>query len=350
MKNLITFILAGLISSSAFAQSPERMSYQAVIRDASNTLITSSTIGMQVSILHGSFSGNPVYVETQSPMSNSNGLVSIRIGEGTVTNGDFSSIDWSNGPYFVKTETDPTGGNSYTITGVSELLSVPYALHSKQAETLLADTIDNFIVHVNNGEHSFFDITSTTELYNPVSEQMAIVGVSKDNHNPIDTNDARAFMVHSDAIRNLTKTVVCEPGELTMSVQNDSLAALGLNPFQAVIQMKDLDEEILIGNAYVDPDQQNVISVGGQETTLFYTDDAGITYHAFQFSHEGVKLVEDDIVKFSADLDGTTTINDVLKITPRSTAPASPDKGTIYFDDSTNKLMVFDGTVWQACW
>ena len=96
-------------------------------------MITDTQIGMQISILQGSASGTAVYVETQEPTTNVNGLVSIEIGAGT-TNDDFSAIDWANGPYFIKTETDPAGGTSYTITGTSQLLSVPYALYAKTAE------------------------------------------------------------------------------------------------------------------------------------------------------------------------------------------------------------------------
>jgi uncharacterized protein (TIGR02145 family) len=91
---------------------------------------------MQISILQGSASGTAVYVETQTPTTNANGLVSIEIGAGTMLSGDFTTIDWANGTYFIKTETDPAGGNSYSITGTSQLLSVPYAMHAKSAETV----------------------------------------------------------------------------------------------------------------------------------------------------------------------------------------------------------------------
>lgn len=130
MKKIITICAAILITASMFAQSPEKMSYQAVVRDGSNALVTSTAVGMQISILQGSASGTAVYVETQTPTSNSNGLVSLEIGDGTVVSGDFSTIDWANGPYFIKTETDPAGGTSYSITGTSQLLSVPYALYA----------------------------------------------------------------------------------------------------------------------------------------------------------------------------------------------------------------------------
>ena len=135
MKNSFA-ILAILLTGSALAQSPGKMSYQAVVRDANNNLVSSATVGMRLSILQGSASGTAVYVETQKPVTNANGLLSIEIGNGAVVSGIFLSIDWSDGPYFIKTETDPSGGTNYTITGTSQLLSVPYALHAKTAETL----------------------------------------------------------------------------------------------------------------------------------------------------------------------------------------------------------------------
>jgi hypothetical protein len=134
MKKIITICAAILMTASVFAQAPEKMSYQAVIRNSSNALITSMPVGMQISILQGSASGSAVYVETQTPTTNANGLASIEIGGGTVVSGNFSTIDWANGPYFVKTETDPTGGTSYSIIGTSQLLSVTYALHAKTVE------------------------------------------------------------------------------------------------------------------------------------------------------------------------------------------------------------------------
>ena len=138
MKKIITVCAVLLMTASVFAQAPEKMSYQAVVRDGSNALVSSTAVGMQISILQGSASGTAVYVETQTPTSNANGLVSLEIGAGTVVSGNFTTIDWANGPYFIKTETDPTGGTNYSITGTSQLLSVPYALHAKTAESIMS--------------------------------------------------------------------------------------------------------------------------------------------------------------------------------------------------------------------
>ncbi len=142
MKKIFTITVTVLVLASVFlpprasAQSPEKMSYQAVIRGADDNLLTDTQVGIQISILQGSANGTAVYIETQEPTTNANGLVSIEIGAGTVESGDFSTINWANGPYFIKTETDPAGGVNYTITGTSQLLSVPYALHAKTAETV----------------------------------------------------------------------------------------------------------------------------------------------------------------------------------------------------------------------
>ncbi len=133
MKQIFTLLLAVLLTVSVFAQTPEKMSYQAVIRNSENTLITEETVGMQISILQGSSDGMVVYSETQMPTTNANGLVSIEIGNGTVLSGSFTTIDWADGPYFIKTETDPAGGTDYTVIGTSQLLSVPYALYAKTA-------------------------------------------------------------------------------------------------------------------------------------------------------------------------------------------------------------------------
>ncbi len=133
MNRVFTFWAAVVLTASVIAQSPQKMSYQAVVRNASNVLVTSSYVGMCVSIWQGSPTGTEVYKETYNPnpQTNANGLVTIEIGGGTPVTGTFAAIDWSAGPYFIKTEIDPSGGTNYTITGTSQLLSVPYALYAK---------------------------------------------------------------------------------------------------------------------------------------------------------------------------------------------------------------------------
>jgi hypothetical protein len=130
MKKIYSVIGVFLLTINVCAQAPQKMSYQAVIRNNNNALLTSTTVGMKISVLQGSSAGIPVFVETHTQSTNANGLVSLQIGTGTIITGTFSGINWAAGPYFIKTETDPTGGTDYTIAGTNELMSVPYALFS----------------------------------------------------------------------------------------------------------------------------------------------------------------------------------------------------------------------------
>src|SRR4030042_6299837 len=135
MKKLFAFLVVSTLAVTAFPQSPQRMSYQAVVRKTSGELIINQSVGMILSILLGSATGTPVYVETHTTTTNANGLATIEIGGGTIATGTFAGIDWASGTYYIKTETDPIGGTSYTITGTSQILSVPYALYAKTAKT-----------------------------------------------------------------------------------------------------------------------------------------------------------------------------------------------------------------------
>jgi len=128
---LLPFYLILLTSGMVCAQTiPQKFSYQSIIRDGANQVLNNQSVGIRLSILQGSESGTAVYVETHTGNTNANGLISLQVGGGTVVSGSMSSIDWAAGPYFIKTETDPEGGTNYSISGSSQLLSVPYALFS----------------------------------------------------------------------------------------------------------------------------------------------------------------------------------------------------------------------------
>jgi hypothetical protein len=136
-KQHFIFLAALLIAVSIFGQSPEKISYQAVVRDAANATVANQVVGMKISILQDGTLENPgsaVYVETQTPTTNANGLLSIYIGAGSAVTGTFSGIAWSNVPHYIKIEIDPSGNNTnYTITGTTQLVSVPFALYAKTA-------------------------------------------------------------------------------------------------------------------------------------------------------------------------------------------------------------------------
>ena len=135
MKKLLLSFILFIFCSIVFAQAPQKLSYQAMIRNNNNSLIINQTIGMRISIIQGTINGSIVYIERQTPTTNNIGLISIEIGSNP-SGLNFNTINWAQGPFFIKTEIDPTGGNNYSIVGASELLSVPYALYADKAKTI----------------------------------------------------------------------------------------------------------------------------------------------------------------------------------------------------------------------
>ncbi|PQJ79566.1 Lcl domain-containing protein [Polaribacter porphyrae] len=137
---LLLFLGIGLVM---YGQTPEKISFQAVVRNADQNIVGNKAVGFKLSILSTSVSGTVIYSETHTPTTNINGLVSLEIGTGSVVMGNFSTIDWGANTYYVKTEIDLDGGTNYTISGTSQLLSVPYALHAKKAENVFSGNYDD---------------------------------------------------------------------------------------------------------------------------------------------------------------------------------------------------------------
>lgn len=119
-----------LTAVSAIAQAPQGINYQAVIRDAGGSPVVNQSVGIRMSVVQFP---SVVYQETHTLSTNAFGLVNLVVGSGAVGIGDFSTIDWANGPYMLQTEVDVTGGTTYTLISSQEMVSVPYALYAENA-------------------------------------------------------------------------------------------------------------------------------------------------------------------------------------------------------------------------
>ena len=144
-KIYLLFVIMMVAVVSLFAQAPEKFSFQAVVRNGSNQLIINAQVGVRVSILQGSTTGDALYVETHTATTNANGLLTVEVGGGTVQQGTFANLNWADGPWFLKTETDPDGGNNYSVVSVQQLLSVPYALYAKEAGNGFSGEITDYL-------------------------------------------------------------------------------------------------------------------------------------------------------------------------------------------------------------
>ena len=142
-----------LLSTILWAQAPNKMSFQTIVRNTQGKLVVNQVVGVRTSILQGSSTGTSVYEETHQKTSNQNGVLTLEIGTGTATKGTYNTIDWSQEPYFLKTELDIKGGTNFTISGVNKFVSVPYSMYSGKTGTgfeRVSKTGDSLIL--NNGE------------------------------------------------------------------------------------------------------------------------------------------------------------------------------------------------------
>ncbi|MEO8087709.1 MAG: tail fiber domain-containing protein [Bacteroidota bacterium] len=133
-KNILILVIIVVSTICVNAQIPDLMNYQAIARTGAGNLMANANIGIQITITDGS-GGTVLYQERHFPTTNQFGLFTLSIGSGTVITGTFSTISWESVSAFMQVEMDPAGGSNYTTSGISQLLSVPYALYSSKAIT-----------------------------------------------------------------------------------------------------------------------------------------------------------------------------------------------------------------------
>ena len=159
LKRLL-FLIFTIISFQLFSQSPEKINYQSIVRDLAGNVIQNQPISLRMSILSDSINGTIVYQETFQPTTNNFGLVNIKIGEGTPVIATMSSVDWSNGPFFLESAVDVTGGTNYIVVSTSQFMSVPYALYASESP-LDTTQVQNI---VNQQTNNFLDSTSIQNM------------------------------------------------------------------------------------------------------------------------------------------------------------------------------------------
>ncbi len=132
MKRLFYSVIVTLLFSlSAFAQN-EGISFQGLARNAAGEVLVSQKISLRLSILLDTESGAVAYSETRQVTTNPQGIFSLVIGDdkALTKSTNFSSINWTPAPKFIKVEMDPNAGTSYVAMGTSRLQAVPFAFHA----------------------------------------------------------------------------------------------------------------------------------------------------------------------------------------------------------------------------
>ena len=175
MKKLCVIILVILFNLSySFSQTPQSINYQAIVRNITGDPIINSTVSIKIAIIAENPTGTAVYAETHSLETNQYGLINLKIGKGVVVDGIFSEIEWGGNEHYIQIAIDVEGGDDYEVMGVSQILSVPYALYAKRAATV--DNVDG--VWTENEEGIYYTGNVGIGTSNPNSK-LEIMGDKK---------------------------------------------------------------------------------------------------------------------------------------------------------------------------
>ncbi len=144
MKKSFTLFCFVVLTVLLSAQSPQKFNYQAVARSAQGTVLPNQNVRVRASIVDSTLNGRTIYSEIHSVVTNQLGLFNLAIGGGTASTGTMNSINWTRNDKFLRIEFDPTGGPNFTLSGITQLLSVPFALNANTASlanrAVLADS------------------------------------------------------------------------------------------------------------------------------------------------------------------------------------------------------------------
>jgi hypothetical protein len=137
MKKLLFSLVLVFATCFAYAQiPPQAFNYSAVARNSVGVPISNSTIGIQISILKTTAIGAVQYSENHFINTDAFGLFNLIVGTGAIQQGSMGAINWSSDNFFMKVGMDANGGTNFLTMGTTQLLSVPYALHAKTADSV----------------------------------------------------------------------------------------------------------------------------------------------------------------------------------------------------------------------
>ncbi len=304
---------------------------------------------MRITILLGPLTpGTNVYVERQITTPNANGLVTIQINGPTVTHdfGTFADIDWSAGEYYIKAETDinPGDGSNYTITGTSQLLSVPYALHAKSVASytetdpifgawnkssginIFSSQVSDFQTSVTNNAAV---LLNTAKNSYPTADATKLAGIA---------TGANVGVVPNTLITGATKTKLTYDTKGLVTAGTDATTA-DIAPSTNKNYVTDA-QLIIIGNTSgTNTGDQNLASVLTQGT------DAG-NKKIINVNQQGIGTSTPNV---SSALEISSTTQGFLppRMTQFQRDLISPVLGLIVYNLDTKRPNYYDGSEWR---
>ena len=404
-KITFIFIIAFFTVFNAWAQSPNAFNYQAVVRDASGMITANQAVNFRISILKTSTAGVAVYSESHSVQTNGFGLANLKIGEGTPLSGNMATIDWGNDDYFVQVELDAAGGTNYQMMGTSQLLSVPFAMYAKNSGDKVWDKVGNDAEYTNGNIGVGTPATGYAMTAKANGGNALFKGVNQAGNDMISI-DAANYYPYIGLYNNTGTAETVKLNTNGDSYFNGGNLGLGTSNPETLLDLEvdaisggEKAMEIQAADAPTDrfyisngtgvsgrfiPSLVGEVSSNASIPSLFMTattmwnNDVGTaplmvfdsrrTNVSGAFYPGGVLInrplfqwrsytVPKMTMTANGDLGiGTTTparklhVTEAMRLQPTAQAPSNPSAGDMYFSSVTSKLMVYDGTTWQACW
>jgi hypothetical protein len=259
MKTIFTTTLFMLITTFLWAQAPQGIPYQAVMRNADGSVMSSSAVSLTFMIHDATATGTVVYQESHALNSNAQGLVSCVVGSGVASQGNFSNINWGGGAKFLQVMMGSTD------LGTQQMLSVPYALHSGSADNAANATNATNATNAETAANGFSGVSQTGDtLYLANGNFIIVPGISAANYPAplLGCTDGSACNFLANATQDdgscLYSNATCDDGNANTS--NDVINA----------NCQCAGTAINTGNVVIGQDFQ-----GGKVAYIFQPGDAG---------------------------------------------------------------------------
>ncbi|MFM1753452.1 MAG: hypothetical protein RLZZ236_391 [Bacteroidota bacterium] len=191
MKKFILLLLFPF--SLLFAQAPQGFNYQTIVSNANGQLLINKAVNFQFNIRQNTQTASPLYTETHQITTDDLAQASLVIGQGTATTGNFTTINWGNGSYYLSIEINT--GNGYVAMGSTQLLSVPFALYANQSTNGQPTVYDLKTILTKNNDANDLKITNLANPTDPkdmvnLDYMTALQNQSNNQKNQIEKFDA----------------------------------------------------------------------------------------------------------------------------------------------------------------
>ena len=250
IKKYILMLGMLVLFAPAIAQIPKQLNYQGIARNASGEPISTHSITVRLSIIDSAANGLLTYQEIKTVATNYVGLFTIVIGApgGVNVIGTIASINWATGKKYIKLEIDPNGATNFTLVGMNQLQSVPFALAAAPVGSAAGDLVGNYPApSIANGAvtlsklsptvvttlNSKLNVSDTAAMLQPYAKQAALTTLLSNTVSPSDLN-GKENTVNKSATTTLGTSDVLFPTENAVKTYVDAAVAGSAAGYTAV--------------------------------------------------------------------------------------------------------------------